>query len=61
VKSSTGSLVQQLQKVGTAAYQAAGPAAGPDGAADAGPGEPAGEAGENKGDEEVVEGEFKEA
>jgi molecular chaperone DnaK len=61
VKSATSSLVEQLQKVGTAAYQAAGPAAGPDGTGDGGPGEQAGEAGESKGDEEVVEGEFKEA
>ncbi len=66
VKSSTDALVEQLQKVSTAAYQAApdaGAAAGtPDGAADAGDDQSAGEGGPpDQGNEEVVEGEFKEA
>ena len=66
IKAASDSLVEQLQKVSTAAYQAAASAAGPDG--------PAGQAGQSEGgseessgeashgdDEEVVEGEFKEA
>jgi molecular chaperone DnaK len=58
VKSATDSLVEQLQKVGTAAYQAASTAeAGPtDGQSEGGSETSSGEDGE-----EVVEGEFKEA
>jgi molecular chaperone DnaK len=62
LKSASDSLVEQLQKVGTAAYQATpptGPAAGgPDG-----DGDQSGSAGgsPDQGNEEVVEGEFKEA
>jgi molecular chaperone DnaK len=60
VKSASDALVEQLQKVSTAAYQAGaptGPAAGAPSGDDAksGAGEP------EHGDEEVVEGEFKEA
>jgi molecular chaperone DnaK len=64
VKSATDSLVEQLQKVGTAAYQAAATdEAGPtDGQSDGGPEASSGEGGEGgEGGEEVVEGEFKEA
>jgi molecular chaperone DnaK len=63
VKSSSDALVQQLQKVGTAAYQTAGAAeaAAPGGSdADQSGGEsPDGSS--PQGNEEVVEGEFKEA
>ena len=63
IKSSSEALVEQLQKVSTAAYQAAGPA-GP------ATGGPTGEDGDQPGPtdgapeqpgEEVVEGEYKEA
>jgi molecular chaperone DnaK len=63
VKSTSDALVEQLQKVSTAAYQAAstaGPAAG--GPEDGGADQPAGSDGSSdQGNEEVVEGEFKEA
>jgi molecular chaperone DnaK len=68
VKSSTEALVEQLQKVGTAAYQAA--AAGAEAGGPGGSGGP-GEGGDDQaggsdgssdqGNEEVVEGEYKEA
>jgi molecular chaperone DnaK len=66
VKSTSEALVEQLQKVSTAAYQAtaaAGPAAGgPDGSADGGEDQSGGDGGSpDQGNEEVVEGEFKEA
>ena len=64
VKSSSEALVEQLQKVSTAAYQAAASAAGPkDGGPASGDGDQPGESGESsdQGNEEVVEGEFKEA
>jgi molecular chaperone DnaK len=66
VKSTSDALVEQLQKVSTAAYQAtaaAGPAAdGPDNPADGGEDQSSGDAGSSdQGNEEVVEGEFKEA
>jgi molecular chaperone DnaK len=66
VKSSFEALVEQLQKVSTAAYQAAGPAgpAGPAaGGPEAGDGAQSGSEGgpTDQGNEEVVEGEFKEA
>jgi molecular chaperone DnaK len=56
VKKATDALVEQLQKVGTAAYQAPSTAAG-DGQPDGNPPEEP----SSQGDEEVVEGEFKEA
>jgi hypothetical protein len=60
VKSTFEALVEQLQKVSTAAYQAGGPtdpaAGGP-----AGDGEQPGAGEPEHSDEEVVEGEFKEA
>jgi molecular chaperone DnaK len=68
IKSATDALIAQLQKVSTAAYQAAAaadPAAG--GPADGGPadgeGDQSGSAGgsSDQGNEEVVEGEYKEA
>jgi molecular chaperone DnaK len=63
VKSAAESLVEQLQKVGTAAYKAtetAGPeAGGPTGEGGDQSGSEAGPS--DHGDEEVVEGEFKEA
>jgi molecular chaperone DnaK len=55
VKTATDALVEQLQKVGTAAYQAAS-AAG-EGQSE----EPSSEEPSSQGNEEVVEGEFKEA
>jgi molecular chaperone DnaK len=63
VKSSTDALVEQLQKVGTAAYQAAGAAgAAAPGGPDAGQSDGASsDASSPQGNEEVVEGEFKEA
>jgi len=64
VKSSSEALVEQLQKVSTAAYQAAASAAGPkDGGPASGDGDQPGESGESsdQGNEEVVEGEYKEA
>jgi molecular chaperone DnaK len=63
IKSSSEVLVEQLQKVSTAAYQAAG-AAGPATGAPAGKdGDQSGSAGgpPDQGNEEVVEGEYKEA
>jgi molecular chaperone DnaK len=60
VKSSTDALVQQLQKVGTAAYQAAG-ATPPDGTDEGQSGGASSDASSAQGNEEVVEGEFKEA
>ncbi len=63
IKSSSEALVEQLQKVSTAAYQAAG-AAGPATGAPAGKdGDQSGSAGgpPDQGNEEVVEGEYKEA
>jgi molecular chaperone DnaK len=58
VKSSSEALVVQLQKVGTAAYQAAGPTAGTgDGQSNERPPEES----SDQGGEEVVEGEYKEA
>ena len=66
VKSTSDALVEQLQKVSTAAYQAtaaAEPAAGgPDGSADGGEDQSGGDGGSpDQANEEVVEGEFKEA
>ena len=60
VKSSTDALVQQLQKVGTAAYQAAG-ATPPDSTDEGQSGGASSDASSAQGNEEVVEGEFKEA
>jgi molecular chaperone DnaK len=61
VKSSTDALVEQLQKVSTAAYQAAASAAGsPEQDGQSGPAEGGTEGPADQG-EEVVEGEFKEA
>jgi molecular chaperone DnaK len=64
IKTASDSLVEQLQKVSTAAYQAAASAAGP-GGSDGQPegGSEAGSSGDasHRDDEEVVEGEFKEA
>jgi molecular chaperone DnaK len=63
IKSSSEALVEQLQKVSTAAYQAAG-GAGPATGAPAGKdGDQSGSAGgpPDQGNEEVVEGEYKEA
>jgi molecular chaperone DnaK len=60
VKSTFEALVEQLQKVSTAAYQAGGPT-GPAADGTAGEGEQPGTAEPEHGDEEVVEGEFKEA
>ncbi len=54
VRSRANELAEQLQKVGTAAYQAAGTAGPADGQAPAGEGKPA------AGEDEAVEGEFKE-
>jgi molecular chaperone DnaK len=66
VKSASDALVEQLQKVSTAAYEAtaaAGPAAdGPEGSADGGEDQSGGDGGSpDQENEEVVEGEFKEA
>ena len=67
VKSSSAALVEQLQKVSSAAYQAAskeGPSdGGSDGGSGGGEGGQSGESGEpsDQGNEEVVEGEYKEA
>jgi molecular chaperone DnaK len=63
VKTATDSLVEQLQKVSTAAYQAAASAAGPGEPGPDGQSEGGSEGGESgdQGGEEVVEGEFKEA
>jgi molecular chaperone DnaK len=66
VKSTSDALVEQLQKVSTAAYQATAAAetaaGGPDGAADSGEDQSSGDGGSpDQGNEEVVEGEFKEA
>jgi molecular chaperone DnaK len=66
VKSATDALVEQLQKVSTAAYQATAAAetaaGGPDGPADGGEDQSSGDGGSpDQGNEEVVEGEFKEA
>ncbi|MGA3058488.1 MAG: molecular chaperone DnaK [Candidatus Limnocylindrales bacterium] len=66
VKSTSEALVEQLQKVGTAAYQASaadGAAAGGKGSAgDEGEDQSGGEGGPpDQGNEEVVEGEYKEA
>jgi molecular chaperone DnaK len=61
VKKATDALVEQLQKVGTAAYQTASTAAGegqPDGDSSE---EPSSQEPSSQGNEEVVEGEFKEA
>ena len=63
VKASSDALVQQLQKVGTAAYQAAGAAgaAAPGGTDDGQSGGASSDGSSAQGNEEVVEGEFKEA
>jgi molecular chaperone DnaK len=66
VKSTSEALVEQLQKVSTAAYQATAAAetaaGGPDGPADGGEDQSSGDGGSpDQGNEEVVEGEFKEA
>jgi molecular chaperone DnaK len=66
VKSASDALVEQLQKVSTAAYQATAAAetaaAGPEGAAEGGEDQSSGDGGPpDPGNEEVVEGEFKEA
>jgi molecular chaperone DnaK len=66
VKSASEALVEQLQKVSTAAYQATAAAetaaGGPDGPADGGEDQSSGDGGSpDQGNEEVVEGEFKEA
>jgi molecular chaperone DnaK len=60
VKSSSDALVQQLQKVGTAAYQAAG-ATPLEGTDDGQSGGASSDASSAQGNEEVVEGEFKDA
>ena len=64
VKTGMTSLAESLQRVSTAAYQAAASSAGEsgNGSSDgAGPeGEPAAGTGEGAADEEPVEGEFKE-
>ena len=67
IKSTSAALVEQLQKVGTAAYQAAAAAdsaaSGPSGPGDHGtaePGDSSGTAGPSD-NEEVVEGEYKDA
>jgi molecular chaperone DnaK len=59
VKSSSDALVQQLQKVSTAAYQAAGPAA--PGSEDGQSGGASSDESASQGNEEVVEGEYKDA
>jgi molecular chaperone DnaK len=59
VKSSSDELVQQLQKVSTAAYQAAGPAA--PGSEDGQSGGASSDESASQGNEEVVEGEYKDA
>jgi molecular chaperone DnaK len=66
VKSTSEALVEQLQKVSTAAYQATAAAetaaGGPDGPAEGGEDQSSGDGGPpDQGNEEVVEGEFKEA
>jgi molecular chaperone DnaK len=59
VKTATEELAQNLQRVGTAAYQAAGPAGGYDGQSESGNGaEP--EPGAGAETDEAVEGEYKE-
>jgi molecular chaperone DnaK len=60
IRRATDDLSQVLQQVGTAAYQQSGPAAGPSGAGpetgpESGPSQPPG------GDEDVVDGEFRNA
>jgi molecular chaperone DnaK len=63
IKSSTDALIEQLQKVSTAAYQAASSAGeAADGPTD-GEGDQSGSTGgsPDQGNEEVVEGEYKEA
>ena len=59
IRSRTMELATQLQKVGTAAYQQAGPTPGGDGTGEGetGQGQPAGQGG---GEDEAVEGEYKE-
>jgi molecular chaperone DnaK len=60
LKSASDALVQQLQKVGTAAYQAAEtPPAG--GSEDDQTSGPSSDTSSSQGNEEVVEGEYKEA
>jgi hypothetical protein len=59
VTAAADSLVEQLQKIGTAAYQAAEPAEG--GAEGGAEDQAEGSEKPPSGDEEVVEGEFKEA
>ncbi len=63
IKSSSEALVEQLQKVGTAAYQAASAAGPTDGGPAGGEGDQPGAPDESsdQGNEEVVEGEFKDA
>ena len=61
VKSASDALVEQLQKIGTAAYQSAGPAAGGPGPEAEDHSGDAGGSSDHGKDEEVVEGEFKEA
>ncbi len=63
VKSSFEALVEQLQKVSTAAYQASGPTGPEDGGPEGGDGDQPGSDGgsTDQGNEEVVEGEYKEA
>jgi molecular chaperone DnaK len=63
VRSMSNALAEQLQKVGTAAYQAAGAAAGDGGGTDGAPGagdEAPPEPGAGAESDEAVEGEFKE-
>ncbi|HMK91595.1 MAG TPA: Hsp70 family protein, partial [Thermoleophilia bacterium] len=63
VRSMTNALAEQLQKVGTAAYQAAGAPSGDGGSGDGGPGassEQPSEPASGSESDEAVEGEFKE-
>ncbi len=63
IKSSSDALIEQLQKVSTAAYQAASTAGETPGDSSDGAGDQSGTAGDSpeQGGEEVVEGEYKEA
>jgi molecular chaperone DnaK len=63
IKSSSDALIEQLQKVSTAAYQAASAAGETPGGSSDGAGDQSGPAGDSpeQGGEEVVEGEYKEA
>ena len=64
IKTSSDALVEQLQKVSTAAYQAASAAESASGAPEDGEGDQPGSTGgspDQANGEEVVEGEYKEA